>query len=175
MTGGVVVGEEPDGPLGARQWSWLKLGVQGAELVTPLITLTGVVWLLWILARLGQWSEFAAAVVAFFPLVVGGLLLGGAYHITGRLRNRPRFAVDDGRKLGEAFLKLYVVITVGVVLGIVVTTAHLPVAQSGVMFWVSTVVGVAAWMLAAEMVSVYLLGRRSQPASPLTRREQDAG
>lgn len=131
--------------------------------VAVLISVAGAVSQCVLLIVQRHWSALAAVSITHLPTLLAPVLVWRTYRRDANGNLWPRFGDAEERKLLELWIKIITVSTVGALLGVLVTTAHLPVATSGVEFWIATVVGVTLWTLLVEIALTPLLAQERWP------------
>jgi hypothetical protein len=122
-----------------------------------LISIAGAVSQCVLLIVQRHWSALAAVTITHLPTLLAPAIVWRTYRRDANGNLWPRFGDTEERKILELWIKVITVSTVGALLGVLVTTAHLPVATSGVEFWIATVVGVTLWTLLVEIALIPLL------------------
>ena len=125
--------------------------------VAVLISVAGAVSQCVLIIVERHWSALAAVTITHLPALLAPVIIWRTYRRDADGYLWPRFGETEARKLLVLWIKIVVVSTVGALLGVLVTSAHLPVASSGVEFWIATVVGVTLWTLLVEIALTPLL------------------
>jgi hypothetical protein len=123
---------------------WIGLAISVACVLSQIVLL--------IVQR--HWSALAAVALTHLPTLVAPAIVCSTYRrgVNGTLW--PRFDATEEQKLLVLWFKVITVSTVGALLGVIVTVGHLRVAQSGVEFWIATVVGVTLWTLLVDITAI---------------------
>lgn len=118
------------------------------------VSIAGVVSQLVLLIVQHHWSALAAVALTHLPTLIAPIVVWSTYRrdVNGTLW--ARFGETEEQKLLVLWFKIITVSTVGAMLGVIVAVGHLRVAQSGVEFWVATVVGVTLWTLLVDLAAI---------------------
>jgi hypothetical protein len=118
------------------------------------VSLAGVVSQLVLLIAQHHWSALAAVALTHLPTVIAPVIVWSTYGRDANGSLWARFGEMEEQKLLVLWFKIITVSTVGAMLGVIVAVGHLRVAQSGVEFWVATVVGVTLWTLLVDVAAI---------------------
>lgn len=139
-------------------------GIDSRSRVTPrhltpwwvglLISIAGVVSQIVLLIVQRHWSALAAVTLTHLPTLLAPAIVWSTYRRDANGTLWPRFGETEEQKLLVLWFKVITVSTVGAMLGVIVTVGHLRVAQSGVEFWIATVVGVTLWTLLVDIAAI---------------------